>query len=207
MAGYWKTSLSGNGYLKWEYNPDISVYAMTLNISALLMSMSYSSVGFLTREEGMIPTSYTEQRTGRDSRTVVIDHVANQISYSWKKDVLSKPLGVQDIMSAIFQIVYLMAQNSQEVHVGQKFTFPVARMGHVREWDFRVEKNAEIMTPTGSYKAWHIKRVPDREDHTADLQVEFWLAPQLRYFPIAINFTMKDGAYLRVLLNKINQFN
>lgn len=207
MTGYWKTSLSGNGSLDWKFSPDISVYVMKLNISAVLLAMNYSSVGFLTQEQGMIPTLYTEQRTGRDKRAVTIDHVKNQISYSWKEGTTSKPPGVQDITSAIFQIGYLMAQKPQNIHVGQQFIFPVARMGHVRQWTFRVEESTEMQTPVGPYKVWHVKRLVDSNDQRADLQAEFWLAPLLRYFPVAINFTLKDGAYLNVLLNKIDQFN
>ena len=203
MSGHWATDVTGSGYLDWKYDEASSVYSMQLSVSALLMTLRYSSMGFIDKSEGMLPTRFREKRTKRDERIVHIDQVQNKVSYGWKEGVDEKPQGIQDVTSIMLQFGFLLSTSPEKARVGQVFNFPVARMGSIKHWDFRIEGDEITKTRVGSYKTWHIKRLKEEDGKDSDLQVEFWLAPELRYMPQKIHFNMKNDSYLHVSLNKV----
>lgn len=204
MQGRWKTNISGSGYLDWNYEPESSIYTMKLSIEALLMTFRYHSIGFLDKNKGMLPTMFREKRTKREERIVNIDQLNNKISYSWKSETDDKPLGVQDVTSIMLQFGFLLSTAPEKAQAGQVYTFPVVRMGNVKQWDFLIKGQTILKTNAGKYNAWHIQRLQEKEDKDSDLQVEFWLVPELRYMPQKILFNMKNDSYLQVSLKKIH---
>lgn len=204
MIGRWKTDVSGTAHLDWKYNAANSIYSLDLSISTLLMNLSYFSLGFFDPRKGMLPTLFREKRTRRQDRTIQIDQKNNKISYSWKPQIDDKPQGVQDVTSIMLQFGFLLNAHPKKIKKGQRLRFHVARMGAVKEWDFKIENQEQTQTKAGRYTTWHIKRLPDQDEQDTDLQVEFWLAPELHYMPQKIHFNMKNDAYLHVSLSKMH---
>ena len=206
MQGHWNGPISGSGNVTWSYDASSAQYALDLTISALFLSFLYASRGLYRAETGFLPTSYREKRIGRD-RTVRLDYNTGKVSFSWKPESESRDMepGIQDTTSVMMQIAYLIANSSQSVRTGQRFAFPIARMGSVKHWEFSVMGTPEVRTEVESYRTIHVSRLPPESGSDNDLRVEFWLAPQMHYLPVKMAFNMKDGTYLQVLLRRVRQ--
>lgn len=200
MTGFWLVPLTGTGNIHWAH--DSESYALDLTINAAILSFLYSSHGRIG-PDGLEPTAYREKRIGRD-RTVSIDHDAHSISFSWKDGRLDMPEGVQDSVSAMLQISHLLMQKTQVVP-GERFSFPMARMGSLTEWSFQVVDTPVVEAPFGQYQTWHVERLPTGNASDNDLRVQFWLAPALGGLPLQIAFDIAQDSYLLVTLSNLQR--
>lgn len=205
IKGNWMGNIYGKGAFTWSYSPQNHDYVMEVSISAFLMTFLYTSKGVYDENTGILPSSYREKRIGRD-RTVSFDYPNQTLSYSWKNksDTRALQAGTQDAISVLMQLIHHMKNNIPNLQSGEKITFPIARMGSVKEWSFSVLGQTSIKVGNQDYPTWHIEWLsPDGEDSTL---VEMWLAPQLAYMPVKLYYWSDDGSYLHIDLNKIKAF-
>ncbi|MGL4666553.1 MAG: DUF3108 domain-containing protein [Saezia sp.] len=205
LNGQYMGSVSGTGTFDWKYSSSNGIYAMELNISAFLMSFFYSSQGRYDEMAGVLPSAYREKRIGRD-RTVSFDYPSETLSYRWKPTHDTRPLkkGAQDAISVLMQMIHQMRNGVAELKAGQQLTFPIARMGSVKEWSFSVLGMETVKIKSESYEAWRIKWVSPKGDDATT--TEMWLAPRLSYMPVKLSYWSEDGSNLDILLTRIRTF-
>lgn len=208
MDGVWNTPISGSGSVDWLYNAKTMKYVLDLNISAFFLSFFYGSQGRLDPKAGFLPERFREKRIGKD-RTILFDYSAEQVIFTWKSiddaGVWELPSGIQDINSVMMQVGFLIATGSPDAKVGSMLEFPIARMGTVKFWKFKILDCPTIKTKAGTFETWHVSRIQEGNDK--DLRIEFWLAPALHYMPVQMLFHLnKDKGYLNVTLEKIKSW-
>jgi hypothetical protein len=176
---------------RYEYH----AHTQPVGLTAVLRNdeITETSHGQIT-EQGVRPDNYGYQHNGSEHPRHVQLHfdwqqmrVINRSSRS--KWIMAIEPGTQDKFSQQLALMRAMAEGEREIG------FPVADGGHLKQYLFSHQGEAELETPAGRFSTIHMLRSKQGRRSQASL----WLAPALGYLPVRIERQEKDGRFLMEL--------
>lgn len=174
-------SVSGSGVLSWRV--DGTSYELTLQATALLVSLLTESSTGLLSPQGLEPQIYTSKRVGRSEQATHFRRAGKKIQFSNNKpDAVLLP-GAQDRVSVLVQLAGILGGDPENDKAGRRIQMQVAGLDNAELWEFIIEEGSGAATPAGAPQAIKLSRTPRSE---FDQRLEIWLAPQLGYLPVRI---------------------
>ncbi len=174
-------SVSGGGVLSWRV--DGANYELTLQASALFVSLlTESSVGLLS-PQGLAPTTYSSKRVGRSEQATHFRREQGKIQFSNNKPDAALLPGAQDRVSVLVQLAGILGGDPENSKAGRRIQMQVAGLDNAELWEFIIEDESGAATPAAAPQAIKLSRSPRSE---FDQRLEIWLAPQMGYLPVRI---------------------
>ncbi len=130
------------------------------------------------------------------------DADAPLVSFSRVADRIPLPAGVQDELSVLMQLGFLLRANPELLQQGgNTFEVPVAGTRALETYYFTLLGKVEVRSDLGTLAAWHVRSrpFPDRYSTT----IEVWLAPAHNFLPIKARFDF-GNASIEMLTQKIS---
>lgn len=200
VAGFYRGPIEGKASVTWLRIGD--KYQVLLNVDLGMVGVRMTSQGRV-KPASLWPEVYEEK--GLKPRRLRLDEEALAFEDG---STLKRPLGVQDTVSQFVELTQRFATGRGKLEEGALVHIPLARPGGFNDWYFDV--NAEPQFPTrlnGNYKemlAWHLTPRPV-VNARGPITMEFWLVPELQYFPGRVRITIDKETYLDLEVDTIQQ--
>lgn len=154
------------------------------------------SSGELTAS-GLRPRRFEGKRSEDDPRKARADFDWQAerltITHRGKTDTLRLPPATQDLLSAMYQFMFL------EYGTLQRYELAMTNGRKLARYLYRVERDVEIETPLGRMTTLHFvrQRAPDEGG------IEIWLAPQYRHLPVRLRIEEEDGSRYEQVITRL----
>ena len=146
---------------------------------------------------GFIPERYAHQGPRR-SEVTVFDYEKQEIRYESLKDPLPLLNGIQDRLTFMIQLAWLLQTDPDRFTLGQTVSLPLAGRNKVEEVDFVVLSDADLALPGGLLvPALHLSS--SRQTSRYSVQIDIWMDRTDRLLPVRIRFEEARGAVLDLL--------
>lgn len=188
--------VQGEALLQWRH--DGQRYQLQLDAQALgrpLLEQA-SRGGF--DAAGLAPERFTDRRRGRGWRAANFRRDAGRIGFSGPR--IDYPLlpGTQDRLSALAQLVAIVAAAPATPPAGGIQMFVADARGWAETWHWQPGGAEAVDTPLGTLNLAHWRREPARPE---GLRVEAWLDAARGHWPARLRFTLlRSGQVLDLLL-------
>lgn len=150
---------------------------------------------------GLRPEKYTHKSPRGKEEVSVFDYENKKISYSSLKEPLPLLNGIQDRLSFIIQLAWMMKVNPERFSLGESITIPMAARNKVEEVDFMVLSDADLVLPGGVLvPAVHLSSY--RKSSRFSGQIDVWLDKTDRLLPVRIRFEESRGQVLDLLTTR-----
>ncbi|MBA4502542.1 DUF3108 domain-containing protein [Marinobacterium marinum] len=175
---------------QWRFNSEAS---------AMMAGISETTLFNYHPTEPIQPVSYRYHRKvlGKSRKANIDFDWASQSVTTVVKDTpwkMQVPAGTQDKLSYQLQLRLDLLAGKDSM------TYSVADGGKLKEYQFKVTGEEEVVTPYGRYNAVRVMR--DRGED-ADRETLLWLAPDLDYLIIRLEQTESDGKTYALLLKNL----
>ena len=181
------------GQAEWRWQPQAGHYTLSLQATALGMTvLSWHSEGRLDRS-GLAPDRYLDRRRSRDPRSAEFRREQGIVTYSDTPEQEPLRPGMQDRLSWMVQLPAIVAATPAKYPVDARVTMVVTgARGDVDLWVFRVIGVEALELPSGPVPgALRLLRLP-RKPH--DTRVEVWLDPAQHHLPARLLMgSFEDG--------------
>ncbi len=146
---------------------------------------------------GFIPERYAHQGPRR-SEVAIFDYEKREIRYESLKEPLPLLKGVQDRLTFMLQLAWLLQTDPERFTLGQTVSLPLAGRNKVEEVDFVVLSDADLALPGGLLvPALHLSS--SRQTDRYSVQIDIWMDRTDRLLPVRIRFEEARGAVLDLL--------
>lgn len=147
---------------------------------------------------GFRPARYTHRTPFGKEEISVFDYEKNQISYSSLKEPLPLPKGVQDRLSFMLQLAWMLKVSPEQFSLGQSVSLPMAGRKKIEDVRFTVLADQDIVLPGGILvPALHISTFRAGERFKG--QIDVWFDKTDRLLPVRIRFEESNGQVLDML--------
>ncbi len=200
VTGNFRGPIDGKASVTWLRTGE--KYQVLLNVDLGLVGVRMTSQGRV-KPASLWPEIYEEK--GLKPRRLRLDEEALAFEDG---STLKRPVGVQDTVSQFVELTQRFATGRAILEEGSVVHIPLARPGGVNDWYYDV--SAEPQLPTrlgGNYKemmAWHLTPRPVTNAR-GPITMEFWLVPELQYFPGRVRITIDKETYLELDVDTILQ--
>ena len=147
---------------------------------------------------GFQPERYTHRSPKGKEEISQFDYENKKITYSSLKEPLPLPNGIQDRLSFMIQLAWMMKVDPGRFSFGESVLIPMAGRNKVEEVRFTVLSDADIVLPGGVVvPAVHLSSF--REGERFKGQIDVWLDRTDRLLPVRIRFEEARGQVLDLL--------
>ena len=193
----------GRGEIRLEY-PNPGEYTLTLTAKAVgWLSVFVSepvelmSAGRLG-PDGLVPTRFKQNTPRRPPAESRFDPTANTAQLNADAPVIPAPQGLQDRLSVAFQLAWIGESQPRGLEPGQRFEIPLATHKELRTVAFQVGDPEDLVLPGGILVS--ALRVTSDPFQTRRMgQIDLWLDPADRHFPVRILYSEPGGRALDFL--------
>lgn len=155
------------------------------------------SSGRLT-DSGLQPQHFEGKRGNADPRRAraEFDWRAEQLTITrdGRTDVLRLPPATQDLLSAMYQFMFLELGNLQ------RFELSMTNGRKLDRFFYTIHRGVEVETPLGRMATLHLVK-QHRPDES---RTEVWLAPQHRLLPVRMVVQEEDGSRYEQVITKLD---
>jgi len=147
---------------------------------------------------GLRPERYTHKTPGGKEEVAKFDYENKKISYSSLKEPLPMPNGIQDRLSFMVQLAWMMKINPERFSVGESVLIPMAGRSKIEDVSFMVLSDDGLVLPGGVL----VPTVHLSSTRTGDRfkgQIDVWLDRTDRLLPVRIRFEEARGQVLDLL--------
>ena len=146
---------------------------------------------------GFIPERYAHQGPRR-SEVTIFDYEKREIRYESLKEPLPLLKGIQDRLTFMLQLAWLLQTDPERFTLGQTVSLPLAGRNKVEEVDFVVLSDADLALPGGLLvPALHLSG--SRQTDRYSVKIDIWMDRTDRLLPVRIRFEEARGAVLDLL--------
>lgn len=146
---------------------------------------------------GFMPERYAHQGPKR-SEVTVFDYEKNEIRYQSLKEPITLVKGIQDRLTFMLQLAWMLQDNPDRFSLGQTVSLPLAGRNKVEEVDFVVLSDADLALPGGQVvPALHLSS--NRSTNRYSVQIDIWMDRTDRLLPVRIRFEEARGTVLDLL--------
>jgi hypothetical protein len=147
---------------------------------------------------GFRPERYTHKTPRGREELSEFDYENNKIRYSSLKEPLQMLNGIQDRLSFMMQLAWMMKVDPDRFGLGQFVRIPMAGRKQVEEVDFLVLSDADLVLPGGTLvPTLHLSSM--RKGDRFSGQIDVWLDRTDRLLPVRIRFEEVRGQVLDLL--------
>ena len=200
VAGQYRGPIEGKASVTWQRVDN--KYQVLLALDLGLVGVKMTSQG-LVKPDTLWPQVYEEIMS--KPRKLRLDDEALAFSDG---GTAPRPKGVQDTVSQFVEITQRFATGRAKLEVGSVVHIPLARPGGFNDWYYDVSLEESLPTRLNqTYKemrAWHLTPRPI-VNARGPITMEFWLVPELQYFPAKVRITLDKEAYLDLEVASIQQ--
>lgn len=152
---------------------------------------------------GLQPVRY-EHKTPRGKKELLeFDYLTNKISYLSLKKSFDMPKGIQDRLSFMLQLSWIMKIEPERFSLGESIVIPMTTRKGVEDITFIVLSTDHIILPGGVLvPAVHLSSFR-REDQFSG-RIDVWLDRVDRFLPIRIRFEESRGRVVDMLTVRSN---
>lgn len=207
LTAFWGEHTSGTqigrGSIQLNFTPD-GRYNIKLVTEAVGWATIFASKPLYAETVGTIgpgglrPERYTHRSPRGKEEVSVFDYENKKITYSSLKDPLPLLNGIQDRLSFMIQLAWMMKVAPERFTLGETVDLPMAGRNKVEEVSFWVESDADIVMPGGVLvPAVHLSS--HREGERFKGKIDIWLDRTDRLLPVRIRFEEVRGQVLDLL--------
>jgi hypothetical protein len=150
---------------------------------------------------GFRPARYTHLTPFGKEEVSVFDYEKEKISYTSLKEPLPLPKGVQDRLSFMLQLAWMLKVSPEQFGLGQSVAIPMAGRNKIEDVIFTVLADQEIVLPGGIVvPALHISTFRAGERFKG--QIDVWFDKTDRLLPVRIRFEESRGQVLDMLTTR-----
>lgn len=207
LSAFWGEHTSGTqigrGSIQLNFTPD-GRYNIKLVTEAVGWATIFASKPLYAETVGTVgpgglrPERYTHRSPRGKEEISVFDYENKKITYSSLKEPLPLLNGIQDRLSFMIQLAWMMKVAPEQFTLGGTVDLPMAGRNKVEEVSFWVESDADIVIPGGVLvPALHLSS--HREGERFKGRIDIWLDRTDRLLPVRIRFEEVRGQVLDLL--------
>lgn len=206
MTAYWGDFASGSpiGQSTIELSfPEPDRYEVKMVTQAKGWARLFASTPMLAQAKGrlgpngFVPEHYAHQGPRR-SEVTVFDYEKEEIRYESLKEPLPLLKGIQDRLTFMLQLAWMLQTDPDRFTIGQTVSLPLAGRDKVEEVDFLVLSDADLALPGGLVvPALHLSS--NRQTSRYSVQIDIWMDRTDRLLPVRIRFEEARGTVLDLL--------
>jgi len=182
--------LPARAELRWRH--DGAQYEASLSLLSLL-SIARTSKGAIT-PQGLEPLRYGEKVTARAETAVHFQRDKGLVSFSNNKPSVPLVAGMQDEVSAFFQLAALLAGEPRRYTAGTEIPLQTVDNRALRSIVFVVGAAQALDLPGGRLQTLYLSHTePPAFEGSRGSKGEVWAAPALDYLPVRIRITEPSG--------------
>ena len=199
LSGYYLGELHGSAQVLWQREGNDYQAVIEIDLG-LLANLKLTSQGRITAH-GLAPRMYEELQRSRRRQVRLEDSII--VLNDGKR--VDRPPGVQDTASQFVELAHRFQTGQVPLEPGRTISLMLARPGGAASWTYDVVGVEMLPTPTlGAVEAWHLKPRPLAQPG-GNISAEIWFAPTLQYLPVRIRVSMKDEAWVDLVVKRIDQ--
>lgn len=207
LNAFWGNFTEGNmiakGAIKLSF-PAPDRYQIELVTHAVGWAKMFASAPLQAKGEGRIgpggflPDRYTHKTPRGKEEVSTFDYEKEKIFYSSLKEPLLLPKGVQDRLSFMIQLAWMMKVDPDRFFLGGSLRVPMAGRNKIEDVDFQVLDDSDVILPGGVLvPAVHLSSA--REGANYKGRIDVWLDKTDRLLPVRIRFEEVRGQVLDLL--------
>lgn len=207
LSAFWGDHTSGTqigrGSIQLNFTPD-GRYSIKLVTEAVGWASLFASKPLYAETVGTIgpgglrPERYTHRSPRGKEEVSVFDYENKKITYSSLKEPLPLLNGIQDRLSFMIQLAWMMKVAPERFTLGETVLLPMAGRNKVEEVNFWVESDADVVMPGGVLvPALHLSSYREAERFKG--RIDIWLDRTDRLMPVRIRFEEVRGQVLDLL--------
>ncbi len=207
LNAFWGNFSEGNlvakGALKLSF-PAPDRYQIELVTHAVGWAKLFASAPLQAKGEGrlgpggFLPDRYTHRTPRGKEEVSTFDYQKEKIFYSSLKEPLLLPKGVQDRLSFMIQLAWMMKVDPERFFLGGSLRIPMAGRNKIEDVEFLVLDDADVVLPGGVLvPAVHLSSA--REGTNYKGRIDVWLDKTDRLLPVRIRFEEVRGQVLDLL--------
>lgn len=207
LSAYWGDHTSGapigKGSIEVNFSQD-GRYRIRLMTEAVGWARIFATKPLFAETVGSIgpgglrPERYTHRSPRGKEEVSVFDYDTQKISYSSLKDPLPLLNGIQDRLSFMIQLAWMMKVNPEKFSLGEIVHLPMAGRNKVEKVDFVVLSDQDVVLPGGVLvPAVHLSTFRKAERFSG--QIDVWLDKTDRLLPVRIRFEESRGQVLDLI--------
>lgn len=193
----------GRGAIQLNFTPD-GRYSIKLVTEAVGWATVFASKPLYAETIGSIgpgglrPERYTHRSPRGKEEVSVFDYENKKITYSSLKEPLPLLNGIQDRLSFMIQLAWMMKVAPERFTLGEAIGLPMAGRNKVEDVSFWVESDADVVMPGGVLvPAVHLSS--HRQGDRFKGKIDIWLDRTDRLLPVRIRFEETRGQVLDLL--------
>ncbi len=161
---------------------------VTMFASKPLFAETYGRIG----AGGFIPERYTHQSPRGREETAIFDYQDGKISSTASKEPLPLLKGIQDRLSFMLQLAWMMRTDPEQFAEGSTVSLPIASRKKSEVVNFQVMPDQYLILPVGVLvPAIHLSST--RESDRFSGRIDVWLDRTDRHLPVRIRFEEVRG--------------
>jgi hypothetical protein len=147
---------------------------------------------------GLRPERYSHRSMRGREELSTFDYERGEIRYSSLREPLPMPAGIQDRLSFMIQLAWMLRTDPQRFGLGESVRLPMAGRNRVEDVDFMVMSESDLVMPGGVLvPALHLSTMRQGERFRG--QIDIWLDRADRLLPVRIRFEEARGQVLDLL--------
>lgn len=207
LNAFWGNFTEGNliakGAIKLSF-PAPDRYQIELVTHAVGWAKLFASAPLQAKGEGrlgpggFLPDRYTHKTPRGKEEVSTFDYEKEKIFYSSLKEPLLLPKGIQDRLSFMIQLAWMMKVDPERFFLGGSLRIPMAGRNKIEDVDFQVLDDSDVILPGGILvPAVHLSSA--REGANYKGRIDVWLDKTDRLLPVRIRFEEVRGQVLDLL--------
>jgi hypothetical protein len=182
--------LPARAELRWRH--DGAHYEASLSLLSLI-SIVRTSKGAITAQ-GLEPLRYGEKMTARGETAVHFQRDKGVVSFSNNKPSVALVAGMQDEVSAFFQLAAQLGGDPRRFTPGTEIPLQTVDSRALRSIAFVVGSAQTLELPGGRMQTLYLSHSePPAFEGSRGSKGEVWAAPALDYLPVRIRITEPSG--------------
>lgn len=207
LNAFWGDFSEGNmvakGAIKLSF-PAEDRYQIELVTHAVGWAKLFASAPLQAKGEGrlgpggFLPDRYTHKTPRGKEEVSTFDYEKEKIFYSSLKEPLILPKGVQDRLSFMIQLAWMMKVDPDRFFLGGSLRIPMAGRNKIEDVDFQVLDDSDVILPGGILvPAVHLSSARAGANYKG--RIDVWLDKTDRLLPVRIRFEEVRGQVLDLL--------
>ena len=147
---------------------------------------------------GFLPDRYTHVTPRGKEEVTQFDYQANTVTYSSIKEPFALPAGIQDRLSFMLQLAWMMKVAPERFSLGESVTVTMAGRKAIEDISFMVLSDQPLILPGGILvPAVHLSSYQTRDRFSG--RIDVWLDQADRLLPVRIRFEESRGQVVDLL--------
>lgn len=193
-------SMHGSGTIDWQ--TDQQRYEINGDFGVLFITaLRFKSRGTI-EQTGIAPELYAEKRMRRSETNTHFHRERHTISFSASTNSYPRLGDEQDRASIIWQVAAIGRGDPAQFYPGAVIPITVAGTRDATPWQITIVGNEQIDVDGKPLAAWRLLRAPRPGSY--DQTLEFWLAPEIGWYPVRLRYTEPNGDVLDMVMRRLN---